>query len=1092
MTIRRMFLVATSILLGVAWLARPVVLAKQVPPPAKAPSTASAPQSSAAKVPDIVIEQLDTTVRFEPDGTGEYQTAASIRVLTDGAVQQLAQMPYFYDASLGTARFEHLEVRKPSGQVSRAAADAITDTAIQVLPNVMTGLHQLQAPVPGLARGDLIDYRVVAKIAHPQIAGHFWWQHRFTVTVPVTAETLTIDVPSSRPVQVKTARGFEAVPPEGEPRDGRRIYRWTRSNPEVKPLTEVAQKASEGRLDPPDVLMTTFRSWDELGRWYLDAARDRDKPDAAIVAKAEELTRGLTSASDKLRALYEFVATESRYLSLSFGTGALVPHKASEVLANRYGDCKDRHTLLAALARAVGIRTYPALISSSQVLEPGLPTPAQTDHMITVGALGPNESDWVWLDSASGVAPFGLILPPLRNKVAVVLVDDATTRGGDGGAAVARLVTTPAAPPFPCFRRTRVEARLSAVGTLDGRATLEVRGDDEVVTRTVLRVLSADDRSDFLKTLARGIGLTGELTEPSLPDPAVARDPLRLAFRIRQENWFDRSKAKTLDLPIEAMTLPYANEKDWKDKTHLKPWSLAEEATVSATIDLPAGFLPKLPVDVTLTRDYAQYRSTHRFDGSRLTVERVLTVNAVELPAARMRDYLAFVAAVRSDEAQDILLDTTKAAPASAASDATPTELYRTGLSQYDARNYVGAITTLKRVVELAPKDPDAWDALGVAYDALYRWSDAVQAFQEQVKVEPFHKQAWMHLGWALQHSKKREEAIAAYRKQIEIVPLHSDAHRDLGELLLQDPPDHKEAAAELAKAEQITPDNAVVPVRLGGALLKLGDTASALAAFERARKLSPDAEVASEMALNLIDAGVEFDRGVADATAARRRAEADSLKLDLKTAKPEDARRGWGLSASWHALGWAAFKKGDYAGAQRLLSAARSVRNEAAISDHLSQAVEKLGWGTDAIHYAAESLLYAESRLVRERLLRLLGNNEAAAAQALEQARARVLSERSAEYGRVSPKAGSLDFVAIFTSGSKQPAVRPLAHDADLEPVLEFVRRSSFLLSFPDGTPARVPTDGRLFCAEKGQACFTVLYFGGSLEGLTTPVSKR
>jgi hypothetical protein len=91
-----------------------------------------------------------------------------------------------------------------------------------------------------------------------------------------------------------------------------------------------------------------------------------------------------------------------------------------------------------------------------------------------------------------------------------------------------------------------------------------------------------------------------------------------------------------------------------------------------------------------------------------------------------------------------------------------------------------------------------------------------------------------------------------------------------------------------------------------------------------------------------------------------------------------------------------------------------------------------------------------------------------------------------------VSPKAGSLDFVAIFTSGSKQPAVRPLAHDADLEPVLEFVRRSSFLLSFPDGTPARVPTDGRLFCAEKGQACFTVLYFGGSLEGLTTPVSKR
>ncbi len=367
------------------------------------------------------------------------------------------------------------------------------------------------------------------------------------------------------------------------------------------------QRARDGRLDPPDVLLTTFRSWEELGKWYLNAARDRDKPAADVVAKAEELTRGLTSPADKLRVLFEFVATQRRYLSLSFGSGALVPHTASEVLANRYGDCKDRHTLLSALARAVGIRTYPALISTTQVLERDLPTFAQTDHMITVGVLGPRESDWVWLDSASGIAPFGLIAPALRDKTAVVLVADGTAPAGTGPGGVVRLVTTPAAPPFPCFRRTRVEARLSAVGTLEGRATIEVRGDDEVFTRTVLRTLSADDRSDFLKALAGGLGLIGELTEPSIPDPSVARDPLRLAFRVRHENWFDRSKDKKLVLPIEAMTLPYSTENDWKDKPHLKPWSLAEEATVSATIDLPAGFLPTVPVDVTITRDYAEY-----------------------------------------------------------------------------------------------------------------------------------------------------------------------------------------------------------------------------------------------------------------------------------------------------------------------------------------------------------------------------------------------------------------------------------------------------------------------------------------------------
>jgi tetratricopeptide (TPR) repeat protein len=712
--------------------------------------------------------------------------------------------------------------------------------------------------------------------------------------------------------------------------------------------------------------------------------------------------------------------------------------------------------------------------------------------MITVGALGPNESDWVWLDSSSGVAPFGMISPALRDKTAVVLVADGASPADPTAREVVRLVTTPAAPPFPCFQRERVEARLSPVGTLDGRVSIDMRGDYEVLLRTLLRMVPAEKHAEFLKAVAGDLHLTGDLTEPSISDPAVAREPLRLGFLVRQENWFDRSKNRTLDLPLEAMSFRYADEKDWKGKDRIRPWTLSDQVSVSTTIDLPPGFVPKLPVDVIITRDYAQYRSTHRLDGSRMTVEQVLTRKAGELPADRMRDYLAFVAAVRSDEAQEIPLDTTKAGPASAAVDATPTELYMLGLSQYDAKDYAGALETWKRVVAADPMHPDAWDALGLAYDRLHRWNDAVHAFEEQVKVEPFHKQAWNNLGWSLQQVRKRPEAIAAYRKQIEVVPLDKEAHRNLGELLLQDPPDYKEAASELAKAEQITPDNAVVPVRLGGALLKLGDTANALAAFERSRKLSPGGEVESQIALELIDAGVEVDRGVADAKAALGRAEAESLKLDLATLKPDDAKRALALSTSWHALGWAAFKKGDLASAQRYLSAARSVRNEAAISDHLSQAVEKLGSRTDAIQYAAESLLYAESRLVRERLLRLLGNSEAAAAQALEQARARVLSERTAEYSRVSPKAGSLDFVAIFTNGSKQPAVRALTHDADLEPVLEFVRKSSFLLSFPDGTPARVVTDGRLFCMEKGQSCVTVLYFGGSLEALTVPISKR
>jgi tetratricopeptide (TPR) repeat protein len=1088
MAIRRPFLVATFFLFSAAWPTRPFLLAAQgSPPPPQSAARASAPEQPTVK--DIVIERLETTARFETDGTGEFETAARIRVLTDAAVQRSAQIPYVYNASQGSARFEHLVVHKPSGQTSEASAAAFTDISVQALPNVLTDLHQLSAAVPALAPGDVIDYRVVGNITHPLVSGHFWFQHRFTTAAVVGTESLTIDVPSTRPVQLATARGCDAAPAEGEKRGGRRVYRWTRSNPEAQPVTASLEKAQEGRLEPPDVLLTTFRSWAELGEWYLEAARDKDKPDKTIVAKAEELTSRLTTPADKLRALYEFVATQCRYLSLSFGAGALIPHPASEVLANRYGDCKDRHVLLSALARAVGIRTYPALISSSEVLARGLASFAQTDHMITVGVLGPNESDWVWLDSSSGVAPFGMIAPQLRDKTAVVLVADGPLSTDGRPADVVRLVTTPAAPPFPCFRRTRVDAGLSPVGTLDSRVSIELRGDDEMPLRMVLRMVPAEQHAEFLKSLARDLQLTGDLVEPSVSDPAVARDPMRLGFRVRQENWFDRSKEKTIALPVEAMPFPYADEKDWKGKDRVRLWALSDELAASVTIELPAGFIPKLPVDVTITRDYAQYRSTHRLDGSRLTVERVLTRKAGELPVDRMRDYLAFVAAVRSDEAQEIPLDTAGASPAAASADATPTELYRLGLSQYDAKDYAGALQTWRRVVALDPKHPDAWDAIGLAHGRLFEWNDAVQAFQEQVTAEPFHKQAWKDLGWALRQAQKRPEAIAAYRKQTEIVPLDKDAHRNLGELLLQDPPDYAEAASELARAEQITSDDGEVAERLGKALLGLGDVAKAMAEFERARTLSPGPGMLSDVAYDLIDAGVEVDRGVSYAKDALRQAQADSLKLVPKTATVDDIRRGWELSSSWHALGWAAFKKGDDATAERYLSAARSVRCDAGVSHHLSQVVEKLGRRSDAVRFAAEALVYDETPTLRERLVRLAGS-EAAADKALGAARGRVMWERSAQFAHVSPKEGNIRFLAIFTNGSERPQVLALSHDPALEPALAYVRMATFQVVFPDGTPARVLTEGVLACKEKGGDCAVMVFLGGrSVPPIRRPV---
>ena len=96
-------------------------------------------------------------------------------------------------------------------------------------------------------------------------------------------------------------------------------------------------------------------------------------PDASVKAEAAALVKGKTDDMAKVKALYDYVSRNIRYVSLSFGLGRIQPHAASEVLANGYGDCKDKNTLLAALLDAEGFHSTSVLIGSHMKLDPGHP-----------------------------------------------------------------------------------------------------------------------------------------------------------------------------------------------------------------------------------------------------------------------------------------------------------------------------------------------------------------------------------------------------------------------------------------------------------------------------------------------------------------------------------------------------------------------------------------------------------------------------------------------------------------------------------------------------------------------------------------------
>jgi transglutaminase-like putative cysteine protease len=166
---------------------------------------------------------------------------------------------------------------------------------------------------------------------------------------------------------------------------------------------------------------------------------------------SRQSTRGLTTDEDKVRAIFNDVALHTHYVGLEFGIGRYQPHQADDVLSNEYGDCKDKHRLLASLLKAAGIEARPVLINSGRELAPAVPSPAQFDHVIT---LVPLDGKLLWMDSTQEVSPIGVLTGSLRDKHALAIHADKP----------AYIERTQADLPFSQTAHFQIYGKLSANG----------------------------------------------------------------------------------------------------------------------------------------------------------------------------------------------------------------------------------------------------------------------------------------------------------------------------------------------------------------------------------------------------------------------------------------------------------------------------------------------------------------------------------------------------------------------------------------------------------------------------------------------------
>ncbi len=178
-----------------------------------------------------------------------------------------------------------------------------------------------------------------------------------------------------------------------------------------------------------------------------------------------------------------------------------------------------------------------------------LPSPSLFDHVITAV---PKGDGFLFLDTTPEVAPYGLLLANLRDRQVLVMPSDRA----------AKLVTTPAEPPFHPYEVFHIDSAIDSKGTLDAKMSLEERSDTEVVLRAAYRGTPQNQWETLTQQLVGRMGFAGTVSEVAVAAPEDTSKPFTLTFHYRRTDFPDwKNRRIVLPAPFMYVTEPTEEQK---------------------------------------------------------------------------------------------------------------------------------------------------------------------------------------------------------------------------------------------------------------------------------------------------------------------------------------------------------------------------------------------------------------------------------------------------------------------------------------------------------------------------------------------------
>jgi tetratricopeptide (TPR) repeat protein/transglutaminase-like putative cysteine protease len=1035
-----------------------------------------------------VLEKLNTRIVAEDDGGGTRERTAEIRILAEAGVKTFAVLSFTYTSANEVVDVDYVRVRKPDGTIVKTPDYNIQDMPGEVTRSapLYSDIHEKHIAVKGLAVGDVLEYLVRYRVVKPEVPGHFWFEDSFVKDAIVKAERLEISVPAAKYVKVSSPDFKPEVREEGT----RRIYVWSHSNlavPEKDP-----REAPRRTLPTPSVQVTTFRNWEEVGAWYGGLQKEPLAVTPDIQAKAAELTKGLTTDDAKTRAIYNFVALKFHYIGLDFGIGRYQPHAADDVLGNGYGDCKDKHTLMAALLKGAGIDAWPALINASRKLDPEVPSPAQFNHVITVV---PNGGKFIWLDTTPEVAPYQLLMVTLRDKQALVIPTDKPPL----------LMTTPAIPLTPQEQRFTSEGKLDANGTFTGHVEQLYRGDVEVALRSMFRQLSQSQWKEGVQRFSYALGFGGDVSNVVVTPADETDKPFRISYdyvRKSYGGWDDHQ----ITPPIPP-NLGVESSKDAKKPKESVLLGAPGDVVYESKLTLPSGYSVEAPKGLDLVEPYAEYHATAKVENGVLISSRRLVVKKAEVALDNWESFRDFGKAIYDDEWRVIPVHSDGVGINASREDLD--QKFREASQDLQRGNRSGAQQLLEQIVRSDPKYPLAHLNLGVVLMMQSKTTEGFAEWQKEKETNPDDPHVYQVTAAYLTFMNRKDEAIQDWRKVLKLDPKNHEAAIGLSQVLASEDK-NADAVTVLEDAVKGSPGITNLEYALGSAYLKTGQSENAVTHLRAAVDASKgdDSMLLNNVAYTLAENKTSLDLaqqyGEQAIKQLDKRSEKDVENLGLGT------QVTYQFSLAWDTLGWVYFQNGDNTRAENFVRAAWYLGQDATVGEHLGEIYEKQGKPKEAAHVyelalsaigtplyglsgtpppypgmplasPAELNRQALATKVATRYQKLTGKKPAINetwrlpnGEWTKSASEQLSLTRTAKFGKIPNLSGSAEFTVVFAPG-KIESVTYVSGEQSLKALTEKIKAARYQIEFPAGSQAKLLRRAETSCFPMS-GCMAVL----------------